>query len=136
MKVCYAIDWNHYPEGEWCPSTYFTKEVRDTCFAARDRNSGARSLELVELTPELKHRLEADEPSYKGCWECRGILGHHPGCPEYLPGPESRFFIDHGIVHDRKTGRHLRGNGEYGDATAEELLAVLQELENASRTET
>jgi hypothetical protein len=44
---------------------------------------------------------------------------------------ESRFFIDHGLVHDRKTGRHLRGTGEYGDSTAEELLAVLHELEQA-----
>lgn len=44
---------------------------------------------------------------------------------------ESRFFIDHGIVHDRLTGKHLRGTDEYGDK-ASDLLAVLQELESRS----
>lgn len=44
------------------------------------------------------------------------------------PLHESRFFIDHGIVHDRKTGKHLRGTDEYGNR-ASDLLAVLQELE-------
>jgi hypothetical protein len=45
---------------------------------------------------------------------------------------EPRFFIDHGLVHDRKTGRHVRGCDCYDDMTADELLALLHELEAAS----
>lgn len=159
MRICYAIDWKNYPDGEWCPSTYFTEEGRNKAFAARDRRGEIRSLELIELTPALRILLKL-EPYFMGCEECHGILGHHSQCPGHPrercdmgmgcdevgvcfaaangepdrcgrpPLVESRFFIDHGIVHDRKTGKHLRGNGEYGDATAEELLAVLHELES------
>jgi hypothetical protein len=41
---------------------------------------------------------------------------------------KSRFFIDHGMVHDRKTGKHLVGMNAAGE-TPENLLAVLHELE-------
>ena len=41
---------------------------------------------------------------------------------------EPRFFIDHRMVHDRKTGRHLVGMDSAGE-TPEALLAVLRELE-------
>lgn len=47
--------------------------------------------------------------------------------------PESRFFIYHGAIHDRKTGKHVAQ--EYDDPNwRESLLALLQELEEAART--
>lgn len=40
-----------------------------------------------------------------------------------------RFFLDHGVVHDRKTGRHVHGcDCAPGDGSAAELLALLLEL--------
>lgn len=40
---------------------------------------------------------------------------------------ESRFFIDHGVIHDRETGRHL--TADYERDYPQELLNVLQFLE-------
>lgn len=39
----------------------------------------------------------------------------------------SRFFIDHGVVHDRLTGQHVGMEAEPDHA--ERLLALLRELE-------
>lgn len=52
--------------------------------------------------------------------------GMNPAEFVHTERPQSRFFIDHGVVHDRATGRHL-GGMEPGAAA--HLLAVLQELE-------
>lgn len=41
---------------------------------------------------------------------------------------ESRFYIDHGMVHDRETGKHLVGC-DYAGETPETLLDVLRRLE-------
>ncbi len=41
---------------------------------------------------------------------------------------ESRFYIEHGVVHDRKTGKHLVGC-YYTDEDPDRLLSVLRELE-------
>ena len=46
-----------------------------------------------------------------------------------MSGWESRFYIDHGMVHDRKTGKHLVGC-DYAGERPETLLTVLHELEN------
>ena len=43
---------------------------------------------------------------------------------------ESRFYIEHGVVHDRKTGKHLVGC-YYTDEDPDRLLSVLRELESA-----
>ena len=40
----------------------------------------------------------------------------------------TRFFIDHGVVHDRKTGQHVGLSDEPG--AAERLLALLLTLES------
>jgi hypothetical protein len=53
---------------------------------------------------------------------------HNTPHPDTAPAGESRFFIEHGVVHDRKTGRHVRGVDMEGDS-AENLLAILRELE-------
>jgi hypothetical protein len=45
---------------------------------------------------------------------------------------EPRFFIDHGVIHDRKTGKHVRtvGNVEgSGEDGIEECCALLNELD-------
>lgn len=47
------------------------------------------------------------------------------GCPLMIS--ESRFFIDHGVIHDRETGRHL--TADYERDYPQELLNVLQFLE-------
>lgn len=39
-----------------------------------------------------------------------------------------RFFVDHGVIHDRKSGRHL--TAEMEPSYPEALCAVLQEFEN------
>lgn len=41
---------------------------------------------------------------------------------------QSRFFIDHGVVHDRKTGQHV--GAAFEDDSADRLLALLHSLEN------
>lgn len=49
---------------------------------------------------------------------------------------EPRFFIDHGVIHDRKTGKHVRstskgpGDGEDG---IEECCALLNALVDEAR---
>ncbi len=40
---------------------------------------------------------------------------------------KSRFFIDHGVVHDRLTGQHVGMEAEPGNP--ERLLTLLRELE-------
>ena len=42
---------------------------------------------------------------------------------------QSRFYIDHGMVHDRKTGKHLVGCN-YAGEIPDTLLSVLHEMEN------
>ncbi len=43
---------------------------------------------------------------------------------------KSRFFIDHGVVHDRVTGQHVGMEAE--PSNPERLLALLHELEMAA----
>ena len=53
-----------------------------------------------------------------------------PSDPEGEPmagGTTSRFYIDHGAIHDRKTGQHVGMDAE--PESVERLLALLQELE-------
>jgi len=59
-----------------------------------------------------------------------GTLGHGGTVsPQAAPGGESRFFIDHGVVHDRKTGKHVRCGCFPYEQTVEDFLALLRELE-------
>jgi hypothetical protein len=45
------------------------------------------------------------------------------------PAEVSRFFIDHGVVHDRETGKHVRCGCFPYEGTVENFLALLQGLE-------
>lgn len=49
-----------------------------------------------------------------------------------MDNPESRFFIDHGVVHDRKTGKHVRCGCFPYEGTVDDFLKLLQELESAA----
>lgn len=56
-------------------------------------------------------------------------LAEHDAKPHPLhKDREPRFFLDHGVVHDRKTGRHV--GADFEDDSAERLLTLLRELEN------
>jgi hypothetical protein len=45
-----------------------------------------------------------------------------------------RFFIDHGMIHDRKTGRHITtapDDETWNGGTISDCLALLNELDEA-----
>lgn len=42
---------------------------------------------------------------------------------------KSRFFMDHGMIHDRVTGQHIHTHPEFEPGAQERLFALLQELE-------
>lgn len=48
--------------------------------------------------------------------------------PPASQSAEPRFFIEHGVVHDRQTGKHI--GAAFEDDASERLLALLQSLEN------
>lgn len=74
----------------------------------------------IDPTPEQMHGHITGTPSRHDPLSNRA---------DDMTGHASRFFIEHGMVHDRKTGRHLVGLNHGGEAP-EALLAVLRELEN------
>lgn len=45
-----------------------------------------------------------------------------------------RFFSDHGMIHDRVTGKHIVGDDAYGIAAVADSLAILNGLVRSSLT--
>lgn len=41
---------------------------------------------------------------------------------------EPRFFVEHGTIHDRLTGKHVTGDAVFGQSVVDESLAALNEL--------
>jgi NTP pyrophosphatase (non-canonical NTP hydrolase) len=50
------------------------------------------------------------------------------------PVGEPRFFLDHGAIHDRLTGRHVHGNTDVEYGVAEASIKMLNELAAAAAT--
>ena len=80
----------------------------------------------------LKKMQEIGDP--EGCIYCgamAGTCGVYPRCPTgYENGASPRFFIDHGVVHDLKTGKHVESTfWEGNQGCTENLLALLLELD-------
>jgi hypothetical protein len=54
--------------------------------------------------------------------------------PDPLPGGEPRFVIEHGVIHDRVTGKHVRSTdiAKPGEDGTEELCQLLNDLNEKS----
>lgn len=67
---------------------------------------------------------------------CEGIAGELPRQTvgkltahiRALQASAPRFFIDHGVIHDRLTGRHMHGDRDVEPGVADEAVAMLNDL--------
>jgi len=90
------------------------------CFHADARGIGVRSTTTEGRGPEGVEPGPKDAPNPKG--EDREAA---PALPTQAP---PRFFIDHGVIHDRLTGRHVHGNRDFPPHEADEAVAMLNNL--------
>jgi hypothetical protein len=64
-------------------------------------------------------------------------MSKDPLTGDSIPGEamsEKRFYIDHGVIHDRVTGKHVRTDGEWPfDDTVEMVCDLLNSLGNPAR---
>lgn len=63
----------------------------------------------------------------------RRATGPAPSSP--APDGSPRFFIDHGVIHDRITGRHVHGNSDIEPGIADESLLMLNDLHGSALRE-
>lgn len=73
-------------------------------------------------TPELKHH--APTCRYRTVEEAAQFIAATTKRSTDSP----RFFIDHGMIHDRLTGRHIHGDRDMETGIADEAVAMLNAL--------
>lgn len=86
-----------------------------------------RKIKLLFTNDWLRRKIAADPDDAS----CEAGVAH----PE---APKPRFFIDHGMIHDRKTGRHVTTAPDdeiWNGGTITECCALLNELASKASTE-
>lgn len=93
------------------------------CYVEFVRNVGASDLEAHPYLPEMEEVAQ----------QLRGHLPAHAAVQsaDYVP----RFFIDHNMIHDRITGRHVHGDRDIEPGIADEAVFTLNELDASAHRE-
>lgn len=68
---------------------------------------------------------DPDAGSMWSAWQARAALDERPQAEPVAP----RFFMDHGLWHDRETGQHLYTQSQYDEARRDAAVLAQQEME-------
>jgi hypothetical protein len=92
----------------------------------RDMASEAKQPMKLHFTPEQIRDAIARDPDE----------AEYEAGPSHPEAPQPRFFVDHGVIHDRATGKHVRTCDCMGpfDDGIEAACALLNSLASAAIT--
>ena len=108
-------------------------------FRKRVAQDAASTAPAAPTEPTMADAIAAGDGTLHGAidyWQERALKAEQasaqPAQAE-ITDAEPRFFLDHGMIHDRKTGRHVHADDDMEKGATANLLSVLQELEAAIR---